>query len=183
MPPHADKLLEERILKAAQRLWSSRGEPGLTLRAVAKEAGTTTPTVYKRFRNKESILIGLATRIRTQLNEELFGARSIEEACRRYLKFAEEHPHEYRLMFRAWADIFHPDLPRPGRVWFMNQLAQRFGGQPEEYDRAFYAFFLLAHGAASMLTAPADEIARGEVRKNCLEVADLLLENVRLLRN
>jgi len=46
MPPHADQLLEERILKAAQRLWRTRGEHGLTLRAVAREAGSTTPTVY-----------------------------------------------------------------------------------------------------------------------------------------
>ena len=42
MPPHADQLLEERILKAAQRLWRTRGEHGLTLRAVAREARSTT---------------------------------------------------------------------------------------------------------------------------------------------
>ena len=39
MPPKADKQLQERILKAAQRLWKTRGEHGLTLRAVAREAG------------------------------------------------------------------------------------------------------------------------------------------------
>ncbi len=59
MPPKADKQLQERILKAAQRLWKTRGEHGLTLRAVAREAGTTTPTVYKRFRSKQAIQIAI----------------------------------------------------------------------------------------------------------------------------
>src|ERR1051325_6368966 len=96
MPPHADQLLEERILKAAQRLWRTRGEEGLTLRAVAKEAATTTPTVYKRFRNKEALMIGVAMRIRSQLNEALFAAKSVQQVYRVYLRFAEEHPHELR---------------------------------------------------------------------------------------
>ncbi|HEY6129399.1 MAG TPA: TetR/AcrR family transcriptional regulator [Candidatus Acidoferrum sp.] len=182
MPPHADQLLEERILKAAQRLWRTRGEEGLTLRAVAKEAATTTPTVYKRFRNKEALMIGVAMRIRSQLNEALFAAKSVQQVYRVYLRFAEEHPHEYQLLFRSWTDIFHPDQPRPGRVWFMTQLANRFGGAPEDYDRAFYAFFLLAHGAASLLSVPSDEVASNEVRNNFLAISDTLLKNIKILR-
>jgi hypothetical protein len=46
MPPHADVLLEERILKAARRLWRTRGNRP-DARAVW-EAGSATPTVYKR---------------------------------------------------------------------------------------------------------------------------------------
>ena len=182
MPPHADALLEERILKAAQRLWRTRGEHGLTLRLVAKEAGTTTPTVYKRFRNKQALMVALSLRIRAQLNEELFASRNVEEVFRRYIRFAEDHPHEYQLLFRSWTDFFHPDQPRPGRAWFMNQLAARFGGAPEDYDRAFYAFFLLSHGAASLLSLPGDEKARDEVRRNCFAIAEVLLKQVKILR-
>src|SRR5229473_8066992 len=137
MPPHADLLLEERILKAAQRLWRVRGARGLTLRAVAREAGTTTPTVYKRFRNKQALQIALALRFRQQLNEQLFSATTLEEATERYVRFAEDHPHEYQLLWTSWTDIFHPHLPRPGRSWFLAQLADRFGGAPEDYGRAF----------------------------------------------
>ena len=119
MPPHADALLEERILKAAQRLWRTRGEHGLTLRAVAKEAGSTTPTVYKRFLNKQALLKALAERVRSQMNEHLFASKSIEDVCRRYLAFVEEHPHEYQLLLYAWSDVFNPELPRPGRAWLL----------------------------------------------------------------
>src|SRR5258706_6246436 len=70
MPPVADKHLEERILKAARRLWRTCGERGLTLRAVAREADTTTPTLYKRFRNKEALRLALAYRLRDERSEE-----------------------------------------------------------------------------------------------------------------
>jgi len=183
MPPHADQQLEERILKAAQRLWRAHGERGLTLRAVAKNAATTTPTVYKRFRNREALLVALATRFRDQLNEELFATKTLEEIPRRYLGWAEEHPHEYHLLFRSWTDIFHPDLPRPGRMWFMQQLAHRYGGTPDQYARAFTALFLLGHGAADLLTTTTDEMAREEIRSHFLASIDALLKNTDILKN
>jgi AcrR family transcriptional regulator len=183
MPPHADQLLEERILKAAQRLWRSRGERGLTLRAVAKEAGTTTPTVYKRFRKKQVLLNALAERFKSQLNEQLFASKSLEEVCRRYLAFAEEHPHEYQLLWHSWTDVFHPDQPRPGRAWLLTQFANRFGGRPEDYERAFYALFLLAHGAATLLSVPGDEVARDEARRNFLAISETFIRQTGVFRS
>ena len=179
MPPHADLQLEERILKAAQKLWRMRGERGLTLRAVAREAGSTTPTVYKRFRNKQAILNTMALRIRAQLNEYLFAAASIEEVCQHYLKFAEEHPHEYQLLLHSWGDIFHPGQPRPGRAWLMTEFAKRFGGNPEDYALPVYALFLLSHGAATLLSIPADELSRAELRSSFLAASETIIKESR----
>jgi AcrR family transcriptional regulator len=181
MPPHADLQLQERILKVAQNLWKAKGEHGLTLRAVAKLAGTTTPTVYKRFRNREALLVALAARLRDQLNEELFTSKSLEDVVRRYLTWAEAHPHEYDLLFRAWADIFHPDMPRPGRAWFMMKLAERYGGDPEDYAQAFMAILSMAHGAASMITSSDDTVAKDEIRRHFLSSVDSLLQNMHVL--
>jgi AcrR family transcriptional regulator len=175
MPPHADLKLQERILNAGQKLWRNRGERGLTLRAVAREAGTTTPTVYKRFRNKQAILTTLALRIRAQLNEYLFAADSIEDVCLRYVTFAEEHPHEYQLLINSWSDIFHPNQPRPGRAWLMAQFAKRYGGNAEDYARQVYALFLLSHGAATLLSIPSDELARKELRSNFLAISETII--------
>jgi AcrR family transcriptional regulator len=184
MPPAADRKLEERILKAAQRLWRSRGAHGLTLRAVAREAGTTTPTVYKRFRSKLALQTALAERFKQQLNQECLSAPSIEEVYRRYLQFAEDHPHEYELLWKTWTEVFHPKGPRPGRAWFLSQMAARFGGEPEDYARVFYAFFLVAHGAADLLSVPGgDAVAHAEVRDNCLAVCDILVKNVGIFRS
>src|SRR5260370_11878580 len=130
MPPTADRNIEERIMRAAQRLWRVRGARGLTLRAVAREAGTTTPTVYKRFRNKQALQIALALRFRKQLNEDVFSATTLEESAERYVRFSEEHPNEYQLLWTSWTGIFHPDLPRPGRSWFLAQLTDSHCGRP-----------------------------------------------------
>jgi len=181
MPPHADQRLEERILKAAQRLWKVHGPISLTLRAVAREAGTTTPTVYKRFRNKQALRRALADRVRSQLNEHLFASKTLEEVCRRYLTFVDQHPHEYQLLLHAWSDVFHPEQPRPGRTWLMTQFANRFGGKPDDYALVTYALIMLSHGAATVLSIPGDEIARKEVEQNFLAIADRLIQHNEIL--
>ena len=175
MPPKTDPQLEGRILKAAERLWSAKGEDGLTLRAVARQAGTTTPTVYKRFRNKRALQIALAHRFRDELIAECLSAKTLEEIHRRYVRFAEDQPHKYELLWLTWSEVFHPGRPRPIRAWLVEQLAKRFGGKPADYELTFYAVFLLSHGAATLLTIPGDEEAHKEVRENFLAICDAIL--------
>ena len=183
MPPIADKHLEERILKAARRLWRTHGESGLTLRAVALEAGTTTPTLYKRFRNKEALRLALAYRFREELISELFSSPSLEEVYRRYLQYAEENPHEYELLRLSWGHFFSPGSPRPGRAWALTQFAARFGGKPEDFAQVFDAFFLVCHGTATLLTVADDKATRASMRENCIKVCDTLLANVAIFRS
>src|SRR5215467_4264055 len=163
MPPRADLHLEERILKAAQRLWKTHGAASLTLRAVAKEAGTTTPTVYKRFRDKQALRVALAKQFHDQLLGEALSAETLEESLGRYMRFAEQHPNEYRLLWDSWTEVFRPELPRPFQTWVNTKLAKRHGGKPQDYQLAFYALTLLSHGAAILLTVPGDEAAHREV--------------------
>jgi len=178
MPPKVNAQTEGRILKAAERLWRTRGEHGLTLRAVAREAGTTTPTVYKRFRNKQALQVALAEQFKQRINEECLSAPTLEEVYRRYVRFAEQHPNEYKLLWNSWTEVFHPEGPRPLRAWFLAQLAKRFGGDPEDYGLTFYALLLLSHAAAMLLTVPGDDIAHQEVRDNFPKIADTVLRNL-----
>jgi AcrR family transcriptional regulator len=182
MPPTFDKSLEERILRAAQRLLRIRGERGVTLRAVAAAAATTTPTVYKRFRNKDSLRLALAFRVRDQLNELLFASPSLREACREYLRFAEDRPNEYRLLFGLWDELFGSDRPRPGLEWARRELARQFGGQPADYERLSYALWLICHGAATLLTEPGDLRRRSEHVEQTLAICDALLQRGEILR-
>jgi AcrR family transcriptional regulator len=180
MPPIPDKSLEERILKAAQRLWRTRGEKGLTLRTTAREAGTTTPTLYKRFRNKEALRLALAERFRDELAIELFSSPTVEQMHRRYLAYVEAHMREYELLRQCWGHFF--SRPRPVRAWLIAQLAERFGGKPEQYAVVFDAIFLLCHGSSTLLiVAPHQEI-RVAIREECIRACDKLLENAALLR-
>ncbi len=67
MPRKPDARLEGRILDAAYRMWSKRGERALTMRAVARASGTTTPTLYERFSNKGRLLALLRRRARLKI--------------------------------------------------------------------------------------------------------------------
>jgi len=182
MPRVADKHLQDRILVAAQRLWRARGGKGLTLRAVAREAGTTTTTVYKRFPNKEALLHALAERIHQQLIARITSAASLEEGNQRHLNFAENHPEEYKLLFgEAWTSVFAPGRARPLRDWFLSQFAARFGGEPRDYALAHFALFLATHGAASLLTE-AEGQARASAREISNKICARMIQNARLFR-
>lgn len=183
MPRKADPQLQKRILQAALRLWRSRGDKGLTLRAVARAARTTTTTVYKRFRNKEEIRLALAEHIRERLVTHITAAATVEEAHRRYLRYAQKHPREYHLMAGPlWSQVLSPGKPRPAKIWLEGQLAERFGGQAENYEPIYYALFLLNHGTASLLTVAPAGPARKEVEANCIAICDLLIKNIHAFR-
>jgi AcrR family transcriptional regulator len=50
-----DDALDDRILEAAVRLMGERGYARMSIEAVAREAGTTKPSVYLRFGNKAGV--------------------------------------------------------------------------------------------------------------------------------
>ncbi len=182
MPRQSDPKTQRRILNAAIRLWRTQGERGLTLRNVASEARISTPTVYRRFRDKQALRLALADEFSQQLVEECLSAASPEEICRRYIRYAEQHPNEYKLVWGSWNEIFHPDAPRPTRAWVLSQLARRFGGKPEDYLLLFFGLVFLSHGAAMLLTAGDDDVARELVRTKFPLVADVMIQNARLFQ-
>jgi len=128
MPRHADTGTEGAILDAAYRLWRNKGDRGLTMREVAREAKTTTPTVYQRFRDKRDILEALRWRAQQNLFSAVRDPGSISEFGRRYLEFASKHPHEYELIHADWAARLMRDEPRPSFELLKGRLAERLGG-------------------------------------------------------
>ena len=103
MPRQADPQLEQRILEAASRLRARGGEKALTMRAVAKAAGTTTPTVYERYHDRDDILRALRIQCRVELFSALRASRTLAQACQSYLEFALEHRHAYEVLYDRFA--------------------------------------------------------------------------------
>jgi len=183
MPRIADKTLDDRILRAAQHLWRSRGEIALTIRAVAIAAGTTTTTVYKHFPSKKALQLALAQRVYQQMSEKVTAAKNLRQVYRNYLDFAEKHSWEYKLIFGPlWTEVIGPGQPRSVKTWLLQQSAKEFGGKPRDYEQLYQALFLAAHGAASLLTTTRHSRANQEMRLNCLRVCDALVKNSKILR-
>ncbi|MGA2021152.1 MAG: TetR/AcrR family transcriptional regulator [Candidatus Sulfotelmatobacter sp.] len=158
-PPNPD--LEEQILKAARKLWKKGGGDALTMRAVAEAAGTNTPAVYRRFRDREDILRALLQSIRLEFGAVLKAASSPEEACERYVDYGLSHPHEYELFYRHEYELFYSarsvragarnTVGRPARDAMSQKLAEKFGGAPEDYKRLNASLWMLAHGATMLM--------------------------------
>ena len=183
MPRVADEHLESRIVKAAHRLWRTRGAKNLTLRSVARAAGTSTTTVYKRFRNKEALQLALAEMVQARITARTTSAATIEDCYRRFLQFADEHPHEYQLLWGpAWAELLGPERPRPIKAWLLEQFAARFGGEPKDYVLSYYALFLLVHGTANLLIVTRDRRMKAEMVDSCLAICDALVTNIGVLK-
>jgi AcrR family transcriptional regulator len=181
MPRQPDREVEGHILDAAYRLWKSKGEKGLTMRAVAREAGTTTPTVYQRFRDKREILEALRRRAQLKLFAAVKPSRAIPQFCRRYLDFASTHKHEYELIHVDWsARLNRDDEPRPSFELLKERLADRLGGKPAEHRRLALAIAALSHGTATqLLIAGVHESVVRELRQSCIGAAESLLRAAR----
>jgi len=160
MPRRPDPDLEALILKAAQKLWRKGGEKALTMRAVAREARTNTPSVYRRFRTREDILRALRPRIRLELAVQLESAPTPQEGCERYLEFAVSHPHEYLLLHQRDFELFHSprairagakSAGRPSREAMQRKLLETLGPSPDNYEDLLMALWMVLHGTAMML--------------------------------
>src|ERR1700751_5040401 len=97
MPRHPDPDLEERVLKAADTLWRRGGEKALTMRSVARAAGTNTPAVYRRFKDREDLIKALLLRIAARIRVAFEQGQTIEEMTEAYVDHAVRLPNEYQL--------------------------------------------------------------------------------------
>lgn len=179
-----DEKLRDRILDVAVTLLSMNGEQGVTMRAVAQAANTTTPTVYSRFPDKEALLLALAARERDRyVVRQSRRKMSLEDAARSYLEWAVSHRYEYRLIHgELWPHVLSVPSGRLNGKWVQQQLAARFGGHADDYESVSAALWLVLHGTASLLTQQPTGPEAKYVRHLCLTACDRIIKSARLLR-
>jgi AcrR family transcriptional regulator len=178
MPRKADARLEGRILDAAYRLWSSRGEHALTMRAVAYASGTTTPTLYERFSNKEDLLSLLRRRARLNLFSAIKSSRTPAQACRRVLDFFVAYPNDYHLITEDWAIAFARKEDMPSFEFLKRSLASQLGGKPDHHMPIALSLVALLHGTATLLHSVNihQKISRN-FRHACISACEALIQS------
>lgn len=177
MPRHPDPDLEQRILGAASRLWARGGEKSLTMRAVAKAAGTTTPTVYERYRDREDILRALRLQTRSELFNALSRTRTLRDAVQRQLEFALANSHAYEVLFDGVGQPPSLYEPWPSFNLMRERLAQQIGGTPREHNRLILAIWSLMHGTAMLIIRGEFEGAlRTQAMHACVDTVDSLVQ-------
>src|SRR5947209_9932326 len=118
------------------------------MRAVAKAAGTTTPTVYERYRDRGDILRALRVKTRRELFAVLSRTRTLQQAVARQLEFALEHSHAYEVLFDGVGQPPSLHEPWPSFNLMRERLAQNVGVTPQQYNRLILAIWCLMHGTA-----------------------------------
>src|SRR5436190_4675963 len=106
--PYHHGALRDALLQAAEKLLERDGLPGLTLRAVAREAGVSHAAPTHHFGDLTGLLSELAAIGYRQFNEAMVAARNNETHplmkglanAKAYVAYAQASPGMFSLMFR-----------------------------------------------------------------------------------
>ena len=126
------------VLAAAARLIEKDGIAGLSIREAARRAGVSHNAPYRHFRDRDSLLQGLAAEGFQQLDKALEG-RSGRDLGEAYVRFALAHPQRFRLMFA-----------RGDAAAMYERFAPAFAGTGAEARVAAAAAWSLVHGLAAL---------------------------------
>jgi AcrR family transcriptional regulator len=189
MPRHPDPDLENRILNAAQVLWKRGGEKSLTMRAVARGAGTNTPAVYRRFKNRKDLVRGLLLRIAARIREDFSARETLEDMAEAYVDSALRLPNEYELFYANSRELSPPRgtgrlrpirESRPNFKFVEQLLAKRLGGSPEEHTRLALSIWATLHGTTMLLLSKSiPEGHEEELRNACRAAMRTMLDEAR----
>jgi AcrR family transcriptional regulator len=125
--PYHHGALRDALLEAAERVLERDGLAGLTLRAVAREAGVSHAAPTHHFGDLTGLVSELAAIGFRRFNAEMAAARAaaanpIERAmapARAYVAYAQAHPGMYGLMFRGERlDYSRPSLHEAAEAAF-----------------------------------------------------------------
>lgn len=99
--------LRAEILQAAADVLVESGVDGVTLRAIARRAGITAPSIYAHFAGLDAVLEALVAstfelltaRMNRAARRHTKPVQKLHAVCRSYVDFANRHPHEYSILF------------------------------------------------------------------------------------
>src|SRR5215472_16246518 len=139
--PYHHGALRDALLQAAEKVLERDGLPGLTLRAVAREAGVSHAAPTHHFGDLTGLVSELAAIGFRQFNAAMAAAGapdlpSNERAMARakaYVAYAQAHPGMYGLMFRTERlDYSRPSLHEAAESSFAG-LANAIGAMRQEH--------------------------------------------------
>lgn len=180
MPRVADPDLPHRILKAADALWQSGGEEAVTIRGVAAEAATTTPTVYSYYADREALLTALRGIAFQRFSAYLAKSRDFHDTCVRHIEFGATHPRDYELLYgRGWMERVTADGQGEEIERYTVHLV-RAGVDQSRAAQVAYPIMMMLHGVVMhrLLNKKQSPLGRA-IAAACLDACMTLLENAR----
>lgn len=145
--PSCEPSSRDRLLDAAAVILERDGLAGMNTNALAREAELTVPTVYRKFKNKEDVLVCLARRfivaeaaLLSDAAMDFDSAPSVQEAANlvidSYWAFARKHRGivPLRAAMRVWPELrpIEEESLEHSAQWLAKRLANRYPGLSHE---------------------------------------------------
>jgi AcrR family transcriptional regulator len=149
---HGD--LRVTLLAAAAELLAAGGAAAISLREVARRAGVSHNAPYRHFPDRDSLLAALAEEGFVELARRMDGeAGGLAALGQCYVRFAQEQPGRFALMFGAGLDKAHyPELQQAATALYQRlALAVRETAPGRDPQVATLAAWSLVHGLAQLL--------------------------------
>jgi len=177
VPRISNAALEGEIIAAAMRLLDKGGDDAVTLRAVAKEAGTTTPTIYERFPNRDRLMEGVTDRVTEDLLEVLRSCKSVRAMFFAYLRESRAHPARASFEVRTFAARYVRGQETPGFDLLKSRLTEEIGIKGSAAEDLALAIASLAFGTAQgMIAAGSDTRQALQFQRSAVRALQILLE-------
>ncbi|ACU36644.1 TetR/AcrR family transcriptional regulator [Actinosynnema mirum] len=152
--PTPDRTSVAEIVRAGRDLLESRGAAGLIMQAVAERVGVRAPSLYKRVRNREELVVLITEATADDLGallasaaDDLAGADALAAMARAIRVFAHERPVGFALVFSSGVAMAQPVLARVAAPVLRASAA--LVGQERALDAA-RTFTAWAHGFLTM---------------------------------
>lgn len=161
------------ILEAARTLFAREGYESTTMRAIADQIGYTATAIYHHFADKDALMFELCANDFRALGVALTSiggiadpVERIRQMGRNYVRFAVEHPEQFRFMFLIDRpmpgpdDVMHLDPGENGYEFLKQAVAEaiaagRFRREYKDADLVAQMFWAAVHGIATIhVTTP-----------------------------
>jgi AcrR family transcriptional regulator len=159
------------------------------MRAVAQAAGTTTPTVYRRFKDRRGLLRAILMKHVRRIRSHLRHQQTAQKIAESYLEFALQNPNEHRLFIEearllrvptGRAEPYPIGDCRPDFALAEQALAKELGGVPEDHTHLALQMCLILDGAAMMLlnrTMP--DVYEKHLKDACRSAVSAIIEQAK----
>lgn len=176
---HGD--LRRALIDAARASLKERGIDKLSLRGVARDVGVSHAAAYHHFEDKTALVAAIAvtafadltSAVETAGNEAGDAVARLRTLAQAYVRFALEHPDEFRVMFspQLRSDAVLTEVERAGRATYTLLVtaleALRVEGRltTDDPERAAITVWALTHGLATLMLD-------GPLYRNAVSVAE-----------
>jgi len=158
-------------------LLDQHGLDAIKMRDVAKRAGTTTPTLYERFRDRESLLWGLIERIQADIYPLVADAKTLPEMADILIRYMRVHPGRLDIMHQHWPKMMFSQHPKPVFELAIRKLIEEKNHSPKAATEKAYSLTALLFGTTLLIrnAGPQSDVALA-VWKSSLKAVQMLCE-------